>query len=726
MGRIIALRKRRACAVLNLVLFAVESASGQPFSWETATPESQGMASDKLDALRHILAERATNAFLVIHNDKIVYEWYADGHPAEEKRGTASLAKALVGGMSLGVALTDGKIALDDLASKFVPQWKEDAEKSKITIRQLGSHTSGLSDSTTAGVPHEQQPGWKGDFWKRLEPPRDPFTIARDKTPVMYPVGKRLEYSNPGIGMLTYCVAAALRESQPNDIRTLLRDRIMRPIGVTDDEWSCGYGQMFTVDGLPLVAAWGGGAFTPRAAARVGRLLIHDGQWDGQQLLSREAVRQITGDAGLDGHCGMGFWTNGDGRYAKLPRDTYYGAGAGDQLLIVIPSLKLIVVRNGQELAPEPKDAKDVRAAFHDERVKILFEPLVDAIVHEPAPTNESQNAPCPPSALITHVEWAPPATVVRRAEGSDNWPMTWGDDDWIYTAYGDGRGFQSAAPHKLSLGLARIEGGPQDFRGVNLPSPTMELKGDGRLGLKASGMLMVDGVLYLWARNADNSQLAWSKDRGQSWQWADWKFTTSFGCPTFLNFGRNYGGARDDFVYVYSQDADSAYDVADRLVLARVPRDRILERGAYEFLRSVGANGDATWTRHMEDRGAAFVHEGVCYRSSVVYHPGLKRYLLVQTMPLTPGATDLRFAGGLGIYDAPTPWGPWTTVYFTRRWDIGPGESAHLPTKWFGADGRTLAIVFSGNDCFSVRRATLSLAPTAFKDSYESSGADE
>jgi hypothetical protein len=97
-------------------------------------------------------------------------------------------------------------------------------------------------------------------------------------------------------------------------------------------------------------------------------------------VLGREAVRQVTGDAGLPGHCGMGFWTNAGGRYPKLPRDTYYGAGAGDQLLIVVPSLRLIVVRNGEALAPEPKGARDVFEAFHDARVKVLFEPVIAAV----------------------------------------------------------------------------------------------------------------------------------------------------------------------------------------------------------------------------------------------------------------------------------------------------------------------------------------------------------
>ena len=70
----------------------------------------------------------------------------------------------------------------------------------------------------------------------------------------------------------------------------------------------------------------------------------------------------------------------------------------------------------------------------------------------------------------------------------------------------------------------------------------------------------------------------------------------------------------------------------------------------------------------------------------------------------------DPRFAGGLAIYDAPEPWGPWTVVFHTDQWDVGPGETSGIPTKWISVDGLTLHLVFSGDDCFSVRKATLRL----------------
>ena len=75
---------------------------------------------------------------------------------------------------------------------------------------------------------------------------------------------------------------------------------------------------------------------------------------------------------------------------------------------------------------------------------------------------------------------------------------------DEIQYAYGDGRGFEPFVPRKLSLGLARITGGPDDFRGENLRAPSIEQLGDGRKGRKGWGLLSVEGVWYLWMGHAD------------------------------------------------------------------------------------------------------------------------------------------------------------------------------------------------------------------------------
>jgi hypothetical protein len=212
--------------------------------------------------------------------------------------------------------------------------------------------------------------------------------------------------------------------------------------------------------------------------------------------------------------------------------------------------------------------------------------------------------------------------------------------------------------------------------------------------------------------RNVGNSQIAWSDDHGATWNRCNWKFETSFGAPTFLNFGRNYEGRRDEFVYIYSHDNLSAYSPADRMVLARVLLDQIRERKAYEFLRSFDEFRRPVWTHNVHERGAVFVNPGRCFRSGITYNAGLKRYLWCQILPFSTDERGPRFQGGFGVYEAPEPWGPWHTVFYTEAWDTGPGETSTFPAKWMSQDGRTLYLLFSGNDCLSVRKVTLTWRP--------------
>jgi hypothetical protein len=181
---------------------------------------------------------------------------------------------------------------------------------------------------------------------------------------------------------------------------------------------------------------------------------------------------------------------------------------------------------------------------------------------------------------------------------------------------------------------------------------------------------------------------------------------STSFGCPTFLNYGRNYAGARDNFVYVFSPDTDSAYEPADRMVMMRVPKDDMKSREAYEFFAGLGGDGQPRWTRDEKQRAAVLSNPGKCYRSMVSYNAGLKRYLWCATLPIK----DKEREYGLAIYDAPEPWGPWTTAFVAEKWDTDAGESAGFPTKWMSPDGRALHLVFAGGDAFCVRRAEVVL----------------
>src|SRR5688572_31421417 len=123
---------------------------------------------------------------------------------------------------------------------------------------------------------------------------------------------------------------------------------------------------------------------------------------------------------------------------------------------------------------------------------------VVWMFVKTPAVCGQSTTPPYPPGPVIAGIDWAPADTIVRRAKDSDNWPLTWADDDALYTTFGDGTGFPPRTDKKLGLGFARITGGPADFVGVNIRSPAEE-SGFGRKGLKGWGILSVDATLYLW-----------------------------------------------------------------------------------------------------------------------------------------------------------------------------------------------------------------------------------
>jgi CubicO group peptidase (beta-lactamase class C family) len=83
---------------LALPLLASQSA------WPTATPDSEGMDAAALQRTSDALAARRTKTFLIVRNGKIVYEWYAADSGPRTPHYTASMAKALVGGLSLMVA----------------------------------------------------------------------------------------------------------------------------------------------------------------------------------------------------------------------------------------------------------------------------------------------------------------------------------------------------------------------------------------------------------------------------------------------------------------------------------------------------------------------------------------------------------------------------------------------------------------------------------------------
>ena len=646
--------------------------------WERDEPERHGMSTSGLERVAEYALSWGGGSGCVIRHGYLLKEWGDPNRLADIKSAT----KGAVGITLLGVAMADGLVRWDDRARLHYPTLGEETKGRReewleeITVRHLATMTAGFDDG---------------------RPPRH-----------LRPPGNCGYYSNDTSNML----AELLTLRYGRDLLPVLKERVMEPLGVAPGAWTWRENayRPKRIGGLVSREFASGIKITHGALARIGYLYLRDGVWRGRRILPPGFVREVTSIPDLPvpyPTYGYYWLTNARGVLRHVPLDTFWALGLGHSFVLVCPSRDLVLVRLGTG-----SDASHLGGAGDwDEgdsgagRITEFFRMVLEATVE-----------PYRRSPVVHRVEWDPPEAIERLAkgkgsDGSDIWASTWADDGDLYTAYGDGWGFDPIVDEKLSMGFARVTGLPGSLRGFNIRSASGETRGHGRHGEKPSGMLMVDGILYLWVRNAENSVLMWSADHARTWHRCDWKFTVSFGCPTFLNFGPNYAGARDEYVYIYSHDANSAYRAADCIVLARVPRERIREREAYEFWRCIDRHDRPVWTREIEARGPLLVEPARCYRTMASYNPGLRRYFLCVTTPPVRDMSsrgrehDLRFRGGFRIYDAPEPWGPWTCVYRTEEWDVGPGESCSLPTKWMSEDGRTCHLLFSGNDNFSVRR---------------------
>jgi hypothetical protein len=334
---------------------------------------------------------------------------------------------------------------------------------------------------------------------------------------------------------------------------------------------------------------------------------------------------------------------------------------------------------------------------------------------------------PYPQSPVIQTVVWHW-ETYRTAAPGSDLWPVAWGPDDDLYAAWGDGGGFGgSDSDGRVALGFARIEGGPEQWRGVNVnggkdPEHPASFARKG----KSTGVAIVDGVLYATINLQDgtwpdaNHVLAWSTNKGATWTKAGWLFAKgagNFQPAKFLTFGKDYTGVPGPlagYVYIYGPKQSAGRGSGNRLYLARAPRARLRERAAYEFFERVDPGGTPVWVAESAHAQPVFTDPHGVTPGAVVFDSGLKRFLLT-CFHVGPGQ--------LGVFDSPTPWGPWTTIAYYEDWGgmgtDGEGLTCGFPQKWMSADGLTLWSIFSAygggakkginaHDRFNVVKATL------------------
>ncbi|RSK47378.1 serine hydrolase [Hymenobacter rigui] len=293
-------------------------------SWATTSPQSLGWCQPQLDSLLNFLGRKGTKSFIVLKDGRIVVERYYGTFTQDSVWYWASAGKSLTATLT-GLARQDGLLTLQDSVNRFLGRGWSSAPAGRerlITLRHLLTMTSGLDDTPPAPCDNES--------------------------------------STPGC--LLYRTDAGTRWAYHTGAYRQLQTVLARASGLPLNQ----YTNQRLASRIGMQGLWVQDVYYSRARdmARFGLFALARGSWNGTAILTDTSYfRQMTTPSqNFNRSYGYLWWLNGQSSYMlpgpqqlvlpgnitpSAPADMVAALGKNDQKIYVVPSLRLVVVRQG-------------------------------------------------------------------------------------------------------------------------------------------------------------------------------------------------------------------------------------------------------------------------------------------------------------------------------------------------------------------------------------------
>lgn len=311
--------------------------------WATIDPVKAGFDPAGLASVDQVLGANSSTCEVVTRDGKLVHENYWRGSEADTKKPVFSVTKSFTS-ILVGIAADQGKLSIDDKASKYIPEWVGTASED-VTIRNLLSNDSGRHwDFETDYIGMAAQAVDKVAFAVGLKQDAKPGTVWT--------------YNNSAIQTLS----AVLRKATGKEPAVFASEELFTPLGMRDTRW--------LPDQSGHTSTYAGISSTCRDLARFGLMTMRHGRWNGKQIVPAAYLAEATGKSSttLNAAYGLLWWVNHPGRLLgaltatgsasaekpyvgqlapRAPKDAYWALGFGKQIISVVPSEGIVAVRMG-------------------------------------------------------------------------------------------------------------------------------------------------------------------------------------------------------------------------------------------------------------------------------------------------------------------------------------------------------------------------------------------